>query len=217
MSGACCSSNNFSNPKDPVFRRVLWFALIVNASMFFVEFIASEASDSMSLKADALDFFGDAANYAISLFVLSSSLVVRAKASIVKALTMGAFGIYVIAGAIERALNGSTPEALTIGAIGLLALFANVAVAAALFRYRGGDSNMKSVWLCSRNDAIGNLAVIIAAAGVYATASRWPDLIVAAIISTLAISSAWQILRLAKSEINSQKEVKDQELSSKSV
>jgi Co/Zn/Cd efflux system component len=188
-----------------MFRRVLWFALFINAGMFGVEYSASVFSDSISLKADALDFFGDAANYAISLFVASSSVLIRARASILKALTMGGFGIFVISTAVHRALYGSVPEATTMGLVGLLALVANLTVAAALFRYRTGDSNMRSVWLCSRNDAIGNLAVIVAALAVFASASRWPDLLVATIISTLAISSCWQILKLANREIQSQR------------
>ena len=169
--------------------------------MFFVEIIASEFSDSMSLKADALDFFNDAVNYAISLFVASSSLLIRAKASIVKACTMAAVGFFVLFHAIDRVIDGALPEASTMGFIGLLALIANLTVAATLYRYRDKDSNMRSVWLCSRNDAIGNLAVIVAAIGVFSSASRWPDLLVAIIIATLAISSAWHIIRLALAEI----------------
>jgi len=200
MSGHCCPSEN-ANANDPVFRKVLWFALIVNAGMFFVEITASELSDSLALKADALDFFGDAANYAISLFVVASSLTVRARASIFKALTMLAFAAFVLFSAIHKAANGSVPVAQTMGAIGFLALLANVAVAFALFKFRTGDSNMQSVWLCSRNDAIGNIAVIIAAGGVFATYSRWPDLIVAVIMASLALTSAVRIFGLARAEL----------------
>lgn len=204
MSSHCCPSENAANANDPVFRKVLWFALAVNSIMFLVEIYASEMSDSLALKADALDFFGDAVNYAISLFVVSSSLIVRAKASIIKALTMLVFAVFVLSSALENALNGSTPMAETMGAIGVVALLANVAVAAALYRFRTGDSNMQSVWLCSRNDAIGNLAVVLAAGGVFATASRWPDLIVATIIASLALSSSLRIFRLARQEIASE-------------
>lgn len=201
MAGHCCPSISNTESIDPLFRKVLWFALIVNAGMFLVEIVASSAGDSVSLKADALDFFGDAANYAISLFVVGSSLAIRARASVIKAATMGVFGIYVIVSALYRAIYGSEPEPMLMGMIGSIALIANVAVALALFRYRTGDSNMRSVWLCSRNDAIGNLAVIIAAAGVFSSASRWPDLIVALIIASLAATSAWQIYVLARKEI----------------
>lgn len=201
MAGHCCASENMSNPSDPVFRRVLWFALIVNAAMFFVEFAASEISDSVSLKADALDFLSDATNYAISLFVVASSLRVRAKASMVKAASMLGLGVFVLVSTAERAINGSAPMAEAMGLIGLLALLANVAVAVALYRFRAGDSNMQSVWLCSRNDAVGNVAVILAGVTVYFTGSRWPDLLVAAIIASLAATSAWRILKLARQEL----------------
>jgi len=167
MPGHCeCSHTNAAaDLNNPVLKRTLWFALIVNASMFLVEIIASQAGDSISLKADALDFFSDAVNYAISLFVLSSSLLVRAKASMIKAASMTAFGLFIIISAVYRAINGSAPEPHVMGIIGSLALFSNLAVAWVLFRFRSGDSNMRSVWLCTRNDAIGNLAVILAGAG----------------------------------------------------
>ncbi len=202
MAGHCCEPHSV-NANNPTFRKVLWFALVVNAAMFVVEIFASELSNSVSLKADALDFFGDAANYAISLFVIASSVAVRAKASLFKAATMLLFGAFVVYSATERALYGSEPVAHTMGVVGFLALVANVVVALTLYRYRSGDSNMQSVWLCSRNDAIGNLAVIAAAGGVFVTASRWPDLVVAAIIATLAVSSAWQVIKVAKAELAS--------------
>lgn len=186
---------------DPIFRRVLWIALISNAAMFIVEIIAGQIGDSVSLQADALDFFGDAANYAISLFVLGMALHVRARASLVKGATMAVFGIWIIGSAIHRAFVGSTPDASVMGGVAVLALLVNVAVAVLLFRYRRGDSNMQSIWLCSRNDAIGNVAVLIAAAGVLGTSSRWPDLAVAAIISSLNLSAAFHVIRLALSEM----------------
>lgn len=191
-----------SNHIDPVFRRVLWIALISNAAMFVVEIIASQIGDSISLQADALDFFGDSANYAISLFVLGMALHIRARASLVKGLTMAAFGFWVIGSAIYRALVGSAPDVSVMGTIAFLALIVNVAVSVLLYRYRGGDSNMRSIWLCSRNDAIGNIAVMVAAAGVFATSSRWPDLIVAAIVASLNLSAAFQVIRLALSEMS---------------
>ena len=190
-----------SNTFDPLFRRVLWIALIANAGMFLVEIIASQLGDSISLQADALDFFSDATNYAISLFVLGMALHLRARASLIKGASMAVFGLWVIGNAIYRALVGSAPEASVMWTVALLALAVNVAVAVLLYRYRAGDSNMRSIWLCSRNDAIGNIAVIIAAAGVFATSSRWPDLIVAAIISCLNLSAAFHVIRLALSEI----------------
>ncbi|GAA5317063.1 MAG: cation diffusion facilitator family transporter [Candidatus Pelagadaptatus aseana] len=192
------------NAIDPRFRRILWVALIANAAMFFVEIIASQIGDSISLQADALDFFGDAANYAISLFVLGMALHIRARASLFKGATMAAFGLWVIGSAIYRAINGSAPEASVMGVVAVLALLVNVAVAVLLYRYRGGDSNMRSIWLCSRNDAIGNLAVLIAAAGVFATTSRWPDLVVAAVIASLNFSAAIQVIRLALAEMRAE-------------
>jgi len=155
--------------------------------MFVVEIVASYFGDSISLQADALDFLGDAANYAISLFVLGMALHLRARASMVKGITMAVFGLWVIGNAVNRALVGSAPEPSVMGGIAVVALAVNFIVAFLLYRYREGDSNMRSIWLCSRNDAIGNIAVMIAAAGVFATSSRWPDLLVAAIIARLEL------------------------------
>lgn len=192
--------------QNPVFRKVLWVALLINLLMFFVEIIASHVGDSMSLQADALDFFGDAANYAISLFVLGMALNLRARASVVKGLTMGFFGLWVLVAALNRAFSGSEPEPMIMGAIALMALVANMSVAVMLYRFREGDSNMQSIWLCSRNDAIGNVAVLIAATGVMATASRWPDLVVAIIIASLSLSAAYTILKLAFQEMRAMSE-----------
>lgn len=186
---------------DRTFRRILWAALLVNAAMFGVEVVASFIGDSVSLQADALDFLADAANYGISLFVVGMAITARARATFIKGATMAAFGCWVIGSAVYRALTGSAPDATVMGSIALLALTANLAVAALLYRYRQGDSNMRSIWLCSRNDAVGNLAVIAAAAGVFASASRWPDLIVAAIIAGLNISAATHVIRLATREL----------------
>jgi Co/Zn/Cd efflux system component len=187
--------------RDPAFRRVLWFALIVNASMFVVEIVASQMSNSVSLQADALDFFADSANYAISLFVIGMSIKSRARAALIKGVSMAAFGIFVLFTAVTRAYSGDLPEATIMGSIGFMALIANLSVAAALYSFRGGDSNMQSIWLCSRNDAIGNLAVIAAAAGVFSTATRWPDLMVASGIAILSLSAAYKVIRMAINEI----------------
>ena len=186
---------------EPVFRRVLWIALIANFAMFIVELVASRVSGSMSLQADALDFFGDSANYAISLFVVGMALTVRARASLLKGATMALFGTWVIGSAAYRGIVGSAPEPMSMGTIALLALLVNVAVAILLYRFRNGDSNRQSIWLCSRNDAIGNVAVMLAAAGVFASGSRWPDLMVALIIAALNISAALHVVRLAWMEI----------------
>ncbi len=198
-----CASQGAESLEDPLFRSVLWIALLVNFGMFLVEIVASYYGDSVSLQADALDFLGDSANYAISLFVLGMALSVRARASMFKGLTMGAFGMWVIYNAGYRALLGSEPEPFVMGSIALLALVANVGVAVLLYRYREGDSNMQSIWLCSRNDAIGNIAVLMAAAGVFASASRWPDLLVAVLIAGLSLSAAYRVIRLALTEMRS--------------
>ncbi len=202
MAGCSDCAPDVAEVADRSFRIVLWIALIANFAMFGVEVIASWWGDSMALQADALDFFGDAANYAISLFVLGMSLQRRAYAALVKGLSMAGFGLWVIASAIERAITGSAPDPATMGAIGVLALAVNVSVAMMLYRHRAGDSNARSIWLCSRNDAIGNVAVLLAAAGVFALGSRWPDLAVAALIAALNFVAAAQVARQASSELS---------------
>jgi Co/Zn/Cd efflux system component len=169
--------------------------------MFFVEGVASLQSGSVSLMADAIDFFGDSANYILSLSVLSMGMLWRGRAALVKGITMAVFGMVVWVRALWVMQQGTTPEPITMGTIGLLALVANVGVALILFRYRDGDSDMRSVWLCSRNDAISNLAVMAAALGVFGTASAWPDLVVAAIMGTLAITAGVSIVRHARTDI----------------
>lgn len=201
MAGCTDCAVGADDSNDLRFRRVLWIALAANAVMFIVEAVASAVGDSMSLQADALDFFGDSANYAISLFVAGSALASRAKASLFKGATMAAFGLWVLGSAGHRALAGSEPEPVVMSGIGLLALAVNVAVAALLFTYRSGDSNKTSIWLCSRNDAIANLAVIGAAGGVLATGSRWPDLAVAAGIAGLNLTAAIHVTGLARAEL----------------
>ncbi len=198
--GQDCCAPEAGAAGDATYRRVLWIALLVNGGMFFVEIVASFFSGSVSLQADALDFFGDAANYGISLFVLSMSLRARASAALFKAGCMAVFGLFVLGHAGYRAVAGIVPDAGTMGIIGVVALAANVGVAVLLFRFRSGDANMRSVWLCSRNDALGNIAVILAAGGVFATSTRWPDLAVAVLVAGLAISAAWHVGRVALQE-----------------
>ena len=186
---------------SPRYRRILWWALIVNAGMFAVEIGAGVQSGSVSLLADAIDFLGDAANYAVSLFVLSMALAWRARAAALKGASMLLFGLFVAARALWALAYGVPPEALTMGAVGLLALAANVGVAVMLYAWRDGDANMRSVWLCARNDALGNLAVMAAAAGVFGTGSAWPDLAVAAVMAALAITSGVTVMRQALREL----------------
>jgi len=188
-------------PQPPGYRRILWIALIVNAAMFLVEIGAGFAAGSMSLLADSLDFLGDAANYGISLWVLGLAVSTRARASLIKAWSMAVFGVWVIGSTVWHAFAGSTPDAAAMGVVGTLALLANLGVAFLLYRYRTGDSNMRSVWLCTRNDALGNLAVLAAALGVFGTGTAWPDLAVAAIMGSLALTSAWQVIGQAREEL----------------
>ena len=203
MAKSCCQTPepDTTAHNDPPWRRVLWIALIANAAMFVVEMAAGVAADSRSLQADALDFFGDAANYAISIGVAEMALAWRARAALVKAMTMLAFGIWVIGYAIYGLMAGANPEPATMGVVGTLALTTNVIVALMLFRFREGDANMRSVWICSRNDAIGNIAVLGAALGVFGTSHAWPDLLVATIMAGLALWGSVEVFGQARREL----------------
>lgn len=204
MAKSCCQTPepDAAAHNDPRWRRVLWIALTVNAAMFVVEMVAGVAADSRSLQADALDFFGDAANYAISLGVAGMALAWRARAALVKATSMLAFGIWVIGYAIYGLMEGANPEPATMGVVGTLALTTNVIVALMLFRFRKGDANMRSVWICSRNDAIGNIAVLGAALGVFGTGDAWPDLLVASIMAGLALWGSAEVFGQARKELS---------------
>lgn len=202
MAGCCnghCASTTMAVP--PRYRKALWIALFINAIMFGVEIIGSEHTGSISLLADAIDFAGDAANYALSLAVLSMGLLWRAKAAWVKGFTMATYGIFVLAKTAWAAIHGLPPEALTMGIIGLIALIANLCVAIMLYTFRSGDANMRSVWLCSRNDAIVNVAITIAALGVLKTGTIWPDLLVALIVSVLSLSAGISVIKQANKEL----------------
>lgn len=203
MSAHCCShSAKDAKPTvNPRWRRALWIALVVNGLMFAVELIAGTLADSRALQADALDFFSDTANYAISLGVAGLALAWRARAALFKGITLLLLGAYVLGAALLAALRGSSPEPTVMGGIGIAALIANVGVALLLFRWRSGDANMQSVWICSRNDAIANVAVVAAALGVFGTGTRWPDLMVAGIMAALSLSGGWKISGLALAEL----------------
>jgi cation diffusion facilitator family transporter len=205
MSANCCEHDHdhehLSASDTPRYRRVLWVALALNVLMFVVEIGAGFRSGSVSLLADAIDFFGDAANYGVTLAVLSMGLAWRARAAVLKGLSMLGFGLFVAGKTFWSATQGLPPEALTMGVVGLLALGVNVGVAVLLYAFREGDANMRSVWLCSRNDAIGNVAVMLAALGVFGTGSAWPDLLVAAAMAALALSGGWSVLRQARGEL----------------
>jgi Co/Zn/Cd efflux system component len=203
MSANCCHDCHDNDPHrgNTAYRRILWIVLAVNAVMFAVEIGAGLAAGSVALQADALDFLGDTANYAISLAVLGLTLGRRAIAALAKAATMGVFGLWVLGSALWHAHHGTLPSAVTMGIVGFAALAANALVFVLLWSYRHGDANMRSVWICSRNDVLGNLAVMLAALGVFGTGTGWPDVIVAAIMATLAMQGAWVVLRQASREL----------------
>jgi Co/Zn/Cd efflux system component len=176
----------------PSLRRVLWVVLAINAAMFLVEISVGALAGSASLQADALDFLGDAANYGISLFVVGMALRYRAAAAVAKGATMGVFGLWVLGITAWHVLSGTVPQSITMGVVGLTALIANAASFGLLWAYRTGDANMRSAWICTRNDVLGNLAVLAAAAGVFGTGAGWPDAIVAAIMACLALQGSWR-------------------------
>ena len=208
MADACCKPpplNLDRNRGDRTYRRVLWVVLGINAVMFLAEIGAGVAAGSASLQADALDFLGDAANYAISLFVVGMALRYRASAALAKGVTMGAFGLWVIGMVIWHAVHGTLPSAFTMGAVGVAALAAaNVASFGLLWSYRRGDANMRSAWICTRNDVLGNLAVLLAALGVFGTGTGWPDVIVAASMAGLALQGAFVVVRQSTTELKAQ-------------
>jgi Co/Zn/Cd efflux system component len=207
MGASCCghdnSEQNILRRKDHAYRRVLWGALIINVVMLTVEILAGLTAGSASLQADALDFFGDAANYSVSLFVVGLALRYRAIAAFAKGATMAAFGLWVLGIAAWQAIHGTLPHALTMGAIGFTALAANAATFWLLWTYRDGDATMRSAWICTRNDVLGNLAVLLAALGVFGTGTGWPDFIVAAIMASLALQGAWIVIRHSLAELRS--------------
>lgn len=207
---ACCNDSACASQTSlsPRYRKVLWAALYINAIMFLVEIVAGLHAGSVSLLADAVDFAGDAANYGISLAVLSLGLAWRSRAALVKGWSMAGYGLFILGKTGFGLVQGVPPEAVTMGAIGLIALVANGSVAWMLYAFRDGDANMRSVWLCSRNDAIGNVAVMLAAAGVIGTGSNWPDLLVACVMAGLALSGGISVIRQARSELSRPPEVK---------
>ncbi|HTQ71059.1 MAG TPA: cation transporter [Acidocella sp.] len=202
MAGGCCGGCEAMPPtNDKTWRLVLWIALIVNVGMFAVEIVAGVAARSAALRADALDFLGDSANYAISLGVAGMALRWRAAAALLKGASLLALGLWVLGSTVWMAVSGTLPAPETMGVIGASALLANLSCALMLWRHRGGDANRRSVWICSRNDAIGNIAVVAAAFGVFGTGTAWPDILVAVILAGLGISGGWQIVCRARREL----------------
>lgn len=197
---SCCSSNQPIH-QSPRYKKALWIVLVLNLSMFFVEIVTGIKSGSTSLLSDSLDFLGDSANYLISLIVLPMALSYRAKASMVKGLTMGVFGLFILITTIYRAFYGEVPSYSEMSIVGFLALLVNVSALLILLKFRDGDSNVRSVWVCSRNDAIGNVAVILAGIAVYFFQSKYPDLIVAFILAFLALQASQEIIKRAWVEL----------------
>lgn len=188
---------------DRRYKTILWTVIAINFAMFIVEMTAGSLAGSQALKADALDFLGDSVTYGISLAVLGASLRIRATAAFAKGLSLFAMGAWVLGSTLYQVFVLGLPSAGTMSIVGVLALIANVTSVLLLLRYKDGDANVRSVWLCSRNDAIGNVAVIGAAGAVWLTASAWPDLIVAALMAGLFLTSAFQILRRSWQELRS--------------
>jgi len=195
MSADCCGHGVTFEGLSTDYKRRLWIVIAINASMFLVEMAAGALAGSQALQADALDFLGDATTYGISLAVIGTSIQIRARAAILKAISLTTMALWVLGSTAYHVLILGVPRAEVMGAIGVLALAANAASVLILTRYKDGDANVRSVWLCSRNDAIGNVAVMIAALAVWSTATKWPDLIVAAIMAGLFLNSSIQILR----------------------
>jgi Co/Zn/Cd efflux system component len=202
MAG-CCDHNHAcaTAHSDAAWRRVLWVALAINGAMFVAEIVAGVAAGSASLQADALDFLGDSVNYAISLGVAGMTLAWRSRAALAKGASLLALGLWVLLVTSAHVFASTFPEAHVMGAVGLVAMAANGGVALMLYRYRSGDANMRSVWICSRNDVIGNAAVLLAALGVFGTGTGWPDVVVAAVMAALGLSGGWQIIRHALAEM----------------
>lgn len=204
MADCCCAppALNLGHPKEnAAYKRVLWAVLGINAAMFVVEVGAGLAAGSASLQADALDFLGDAANYGISLFVVGMALRYRASAALAKGASMGLFGLWVIGTVIWHAWHGTLPNAFTMGSVGVAALAANAASFGLLWAYRHGDANMRSAWICTRNDVLGNLAVLFAALGVFGTGTGWPDIVVAAMMAALALQGAATVVKQSLGEL----------------
>jgi Co/Zn/Cd efflux system component len=199
VSDACC--NVPPPPTGISYRRVLWIALLANVVMFLVEIVAAAWSGSSALAADALDFLGDSANYALSLGALAAGGLWISRVALLKGAAMSLYGLAVLAYAGWRAWLGVPPEAITMGVVGVLALAVNFGVALLLYRFREGDANMRSVWLCTRNDVIANMLVLVAAAGVFGTGTVWPDVAVAAILAVLGLTSGSSVIRQARAEL----------------
>jgi len=207
MSGCGCDVT-FDGTSE-AYKRVLWIVIAINAVMFVVELSAGLASQSMALRADALDFLGDSVTYAISLYVIGRPVHWRSMAALFKGVSLAAMGLWVLGMTIYQVFYVGQPDETIMGSVGFLAFIANVTSALLLLRFRDGDANVRSVWLCSRNDAIGNLAVILAAGGVFWTGTAWPDLFVAFLMASLFLHSATRIVQQTLAEMKVNKAVSE--------
>jgi cation diffusion facilitator family transporter len=201
VAHGCCGATVDFDGQSKGYRQILWLVIALNAVMFAVEIVAGALAGSQALLADALDFAGDTATYALSLFVIGMPLVWRSRAALFKSASLTLMGVFVLGSTLYQTFILAQPNETVMGVVGVLALAANVTAALLLMRYRDGDANVRSVWLCSRNDAIGNVAVTMAAVAVGLTGSAWPDLIVAFAMASLFLRSAWQILQQSLGEL----------------
>lgn len=175
--------------------RILKIVLAINALMFLVEIGAGLIARSTALLADSLDMLGDAFVYGLSLYALRRSPRWRAGAALTKGVIMAGFGVGVVAEAVLKAVTGTVPIVGMMGIFGLLALAANAVCFVLLIRHRADDLNMRSTWICSRNDLLANGGVLLAATGVAVTGSAWPDILVGLVIASIVLSSAWGVIR----------------------
>jgi Co/Zn/Cd efflux system component len=201
MGADCCGSSVKFEGLSADYKRRLWLVIAINASMFLVEMGAGALAGSQALQADALDFLGDSLTYGMSLAVIGAAVPVRAWTAFAKGVSLTLMGFWVFASTAYHVLVLGVPKAEIMGFVGFMALAANLASVLILARYKNGDANVRSVWLCSRNDAIGNVAVMVAAIGVWGTATKWPDLFVAGCMASLFLWSSMQILRQSFQEI----------------
>ncbi len=201
-ASCCCDGVPVFDGMNPRYKLILWTVIGINGAMFLTEMVAGQLAGSQALKADALDFLADTVTYGLSLAVIGASLRRRASAALLKGLSLSAMALWVFGSTLYHTLVLGLPQAEVMGLIGMMALAANLGSVLLLLPYKDGDANVRSVWLCSRNDAIGNVIVMIAALGVWGTATAWPDLMVAAVMAGIFLTSSVQILRQAWAEYN---------------
>jgi len=201
MGANCCHDVKFEG-MDPRYKRALIYVILINAAMFLFEMPMGFVGQSQALKADALDFLGDTFTYGLSLYVIGKAGSLRAKAALFKGISLSVMGLWVLGSTIYTVFYLNQPTAAIMGGVGAAALAANVASVLLLMRFKDGDDNVRSVWLCSRNDAIGNVMVMVAASGVWISGTGWPDLIVAGIMASLFLSGSFQIIRQASHELS---------------